>query len=43
MIDDVVERDAFGAAYHHPNLQVILQVVPDAGGIEHDLDAMLSQ
>src|SRR3981081_449072 len=42
-VDDVVERDAFGTTHHHPDLHVILQIVPYARCIAHDIDAMLSQ
>ena len=41
MVDDVVERDALGATHHDPDLHVILQIVADAGRIEHDIDAVL--
>ena len=41
MIDDVVQRDALGAARHHPHLHVVLQIVADAGRIEHDIDAVV--
>ncbi len=42
-VDDVVQRDALRTTHHYPDLQVILQIVPHACGIEHDIDAMLSQ
>ena len=42
-VDDVVERDGFRAAHHHPDLHVILQIVADPGRIEHDIDAVLAQ
>jgi hypothetical protein len=42
-VDDVVERDGFRTTHHHPDLHVILQIVPDPGGIEHDIDAVSSQ
>ena len=41
VIDDVVQRDALGATCHHPNLHVVLQVVADAGRIQHDIDAVV--
>ena len=41
MIDDIVERDLLRAAHHDAHLHVILQIVADAGRIEHDVDAML--
>jgi hypothetical protein len=43
MVDDVVERDAFGATRDHPDLHMILQVVPNPRCIEHDIDAVLAQ
>ncbi len=42
-VDDVIERDAFGTTHHHPDLHVILQIVPYARRIQHDIDAMLAQ
>src|SRR5205823_6846616 len=38
--DDVVERDALRAAGDDADLQVILQIIADAGGIQHDIDAV---
>ncbi len=43
MIDDIVERDGLRAPRHHPDLHVILQIVADAGRVEHDVDAVLLQ
>ena len=43
MIDDIIEGDALGATRHQPDLHVILQVVADAGCVEHDADAVLLQ
>ena len=43
MVDDVVERDLLRATRDQPDLHVVLQIVADAGRVEHDLDAMLLQ
>ena len=43
MVDDVVERDLLRAARDQPDLHVVLQIVADAGRVEHDLDAVLLQ
>jgi len=43
MIEDIVERDRLRATHHDPDLHVILQVVADAGGVEHDVDAVALQ
>ena len=43
MIENIVERDALGTLHHQPDLQVILQVVADAGRVEHHIDAVLLQ
>ena len=43
MIEDVVERDRLRATHHDPDLHVILQVVADAGGVEHDVNAVALQ
>src|SRR5712692_6463164 len=41
--DDVIERDALGATHDHPDLHMILQIVPYSRRIEHDIDAVLAQ
>jgi len=43
MIDDVVERDLLRAARDEAHLHMILQIVADAGRVEHDLDAVRFQ
>ena len=43
VVDDVVERDRLRAARHQPHLQMILQIVADAGRVEHDVDAVALQ
>ena len=43
MIDDIIERDALRAPRDQPDLHVILQIVADAGRVEHDIDAVLLQ
>ena len=43
IVDDIVERDRLRTAHHHPDLHVILQIVPHSRRIEHDLDAVLAQ
>ena len=43
MIDDIVERDLLRAARDQADLQVVLQIIADAGRVEHDLDAVLLQ
>ena len=43
MIEDVVERDRLRATHHDADLHVILQVVADAGRVEHDVDAVALQ
>jgi hypothetical protein len=42
MIEDVIDR-GFRAPHHHPDLHVILQIMPYARRIEHNLDAVLLQ
>ena len=42
-LDAVVERDRLGAAIDRARLEVVLQVVPDARQLVHDLDAVLAQ
>ena len=39
----VIERDLLGTTHHHPDLQMILQVVADAGRVEHHADAVPPQ
>src|ERR1700733_14254526 len=43
MIDDVIERDRLRATRNEPDLQVILQIVADAGRVEHDGNIVLLQ
>ena len=43
MVDDVVERNTLRTADHDAHLQMILQIVADAGRIHHDIDAMALQ
>ena len=42
-VDDIVERALLRAARDQPDLHVVLQIIADAGRVEHDLDAMLLQ
>jgi hypothetical protein len=40
MIDDIVERHTLQAARDQPHLQMILQIIADAGLVEHDFDTV---
>ena len=43
MIDGVVQRDLLRAAHHDADLHVVLEIVPDARRVQHDVDAVLAQ
>src|SRR3954465_7762416 len=43
MIDGVVQRDLLRAAHHDADLHVVLEIVPDARRVQHDIDAVLAQ